>query len=201
MDKNVEYVINYLDDRIVFNQSVELPTEYALVIRPDEVVSESIETFIWEASKQDKGHRYYDRANLHATIYAPIDTETQVDKLFGFLSKELGGKELEFDVEGVASSVIVVRPVNFSLLDLRRKLAGFLNDSKRLDRDPIMESMTWMTFLRFKDKPNESYYDFIQENRTRSFGCFKPRCVELYKTHQRILDESVEKIFSIKLKG
>ena len=199
MHENVDNLINFLNDTIVFNQPIEIPLEYTLVVKPDPVMAKKISSFITLASEQDPGHIFYSPENLHATIYAPINIENSVDNLRSFLAEELSGKELIFDVRGLSSSVIGVRPVNFSLFDLRHKMMNFLGDSARAKRNRTIELMSWMNFVRFRDKPSDQYYDFIAKNREKSFGQFKPSSLELYKNRSKILNNSTEKIFSIDL--
>lgn len=179
MDKNVENLIEYLNEKIVFNQPIEIPLEYTLVIKPKQELSNKIETFINEISKYDDRHVYYNKENLHATIYAPINIETDTKKLYSFLVKELYNKELVFDLRGISSSVIAVNPVNFSLFDFRRKILNFLGDSSRLKRASELELMAWINFVRFKGKPNNQYYNFIKKNYSISLGLFKPDYIEL----------------------
>lgn len=162
-------------------------------------MAKKITSFITLASEQDPGHIFYGPENLHATIYAPINIGNSVDNLHTFLTEELSGKELVFNVGGLSSSVIAVRPINFSLFDLRYKMMNSLGDSARAKRNHATELMSWMNFVRFRQKPNDQYYEFIEANREISFGLFKPHSVELYKNCSKILTNSTEKIFSIDL--
>lgn len=198
MNKDVLNLVNHLNDTVVVGQPIEIPLEYTLVMHPDGELLDKIESFITEISQYDDRHIYYGRKNLHATIYAPIDPTVSTADLHSFLLEELKKVNLIFEVQGVAIPVIVANPIGFSLFELRQKIASFLGDD-RSGRPPIREQMTWMTFLRFTANPNEGYLNFIEKNRDRPFGMFKPKTVELYKNHRRTLDDSAEKVFSIEL--
>ncbi len=199
MENQVNSLIDHLNRIVKINQEINIEPEYSLIVVPEAELLDSVSNFITELSKTDDRHLYYDKPKIHGTIYGSIDIGTNLDELYSFLVKELTKLDLSFNVGGVATTAIILNPITFSLYELRKKMIEFLNDEKRLTRDHIMEEMTWLTTLRFKSEPNAKFLEFIEQNKEKQFGLFKPKAVSLYRTESKIYDNSWEKIFSINL--
>lgn len=199
MKEQIEKLIDYLDSTIEINQEIAIEPEYTLVIKPSPDLLSDINHFIEDLSKTDGSPYYYNKENLHSTIYGRIDIKTNTHLLASFLEKELRQINMTFSVGGVSATAIILDPIDFSLFGLRRKMINFLHDEKRLTRNELMEEMAFITTLRLKEEPNRQLLEYLKENRQKQFGIFKPQTIELYRIESKIFDGTQEKIFSINL--
>ena len=135
----------------------------------------------------------YPFERLHMTLLGRIDKELGKEKISEVVKKNMVGKKFIFDIGYLAcnnNGVSIIAEPRFDLAGLRtelRKGLGIKGDdyTKYLS---IYESLAWMNFIRFKDKPGDKFFETLWQMRNYQFGEHEAKSIGIFFNSSRTMD-------------
>lgn len=120
-------------------------------------------------------HSYMNPDKLHVTVIGRIPITIPIDKIVKFVEKNLT-PDLRFKVEGVDLSEFSVAFLSFAqnveISKIRAKFRNEISDKIKKYQGKY-ESIGWINFLRFGEKPTQEFYNFVLKNLEVNFGVAK----------------------------
>lgn len=151
------------------------------------------EKLTYEFTKVESGLYVYPFERLHMTLLGRVDKKLGAEKIGRVVRDSMVGEKFLFDIGYLANNnmgVSIIAEPRFDLGGLRNKIREDLgvrgDDYTKYSN--IYERLAWINFLRFKEKPDNAFFDILWELREYQFGEYEAKDINVFLNRSRTLD-------------
>jgi hypothetical protein len=175
---------------------------YSINIRIPEEISQTIKAVSDDICKEFPNQFYYPPSLYHFTVLARIPITFPEDQLITSITSARKRYPFKLVLQGIGAATRGVSipgyDRNANIFQLRTALRNSVGQADDYTKyHPVWENILWINFIRYRQKPPDEFFTYIQKFNDAIYGEITNPPFYLYTNQSQTLDPKLSKLISV----